>query len=581
MDFPPTEKVNRVNQYLPSFLAAVLCAATVNPPVDGQIHQFFTKELRWNISPESQKRVGTLVNKHTKTTVQFHREEPVSAWQWDVVDIHFDTKNELPNAIDVRFSATFQHSSGKKTDIPGFFDGDGHVIRFTPPLPGKWSFVTASSVNDLDAQKGQLIAQPARTGRRGGIEIDKQKPTRFRYENGDSYYPIAFEVDWLFALDAENPDDIPKTRRFVDMLAGNGFNQVVINVFAYDVNWAKDDRLLPEHEFGSPRVFPFGGNNERPDHSRINVEYFKRLDRVIEYLDQKQIAAHLMIYVWNKRVNWPAAKSEADNRYFDYVVRRYQAFPNLVWDISKEALGYGHNDVNYITDRITRLRKLDAFDRLITVHDYSYCRRFTDNVDFVSVQLWQSELNSVMRNVCRDMPDKPILNIEHGGYERGPYVVFTGNYTSPEVCLERAYQCVFAGTYPTHYWQGAAWNVIIPDIESLPEGSRPRLDYYRHMRTFVERFAVDELIAGEKKSNAGFSLHNGKDLYLYYVPKECEFIGLRLPSKLRGGTMTGTWFNPFTGEFGEPIQQRISQWPAFEVPKGDGFRILIVKTHTE
>ena len=182
-----------------------------------------------------------------------------------------------------------------------------------------------------------------------------------------------------------------------------------------------------------------------------------------------------------------------------------------------------------------------------------------------------------MRNVCSDMPGKPILNIEHGGYERGPYVVFTGNYTSPEVCLERAYQCVFAGTYPTHYWQGAAWNVIVPDIESLPPKERPRLEYYRHMRSLIDRFGVDNLIAGEKKSNAGFSLHNGKDLYMFYVPRECDFIGLRLPKELRGGTMTGTWFDPFTGQFDEPIRKPISQWPAFEVPEGDGFRILVIK----
>ena len=249
----------------------------------------------------------------------------------------------------------------------------------------------------------------------------------------------------------------------------------------------------------------------------------------------------------------------------------------MIWDISKEALGYGHTDVNYISDRIARLRELDHYNRLITVHDYSYCRRFTEKVDFVSVQLWSSELHSVMRKVCNDMPNKPILNIEHGGYERGPYVVFTGNYTSPEVCLERAYQCVFAGTYPTHYWQGAAWNVVVPDFGSLPEESRPKLEYYRHMNTLVQRYRLDHLTAGDKKSNAGFALHNGKDLYLYYVPRECEFIGMRLPKELRGKSMTGTWFDPFTGDFSEPVVKEIVQWPAFEKPVDDEFRILIVE----
>ena len=506
----------------------------------------------------------------------------IPARQWDVLELAFRGKNQPAKPVDVEFTAMFKHEGGMQLTVPGFFDAKRQfVIRFTPPLAGKWSLVTRSKVERLNGRTGQIVAEPARDDRRGGIVIDKKAPTRFRYENGDSYYPIAFEADWLFALDAENADDIPVTRKFVDTLAANGFNQVVMNVFAYDVKWEKDERLKPEHEYGSPKVFPFGGDNEQPKHGRLNIEYFQRLDRVIDYLDQKGIVAHLMIYVWNKRVNWPEANSAADNRYFDYVVKRYQAYPNIVWDISKEALGYGHTDVNYIGDRITRLRELDAYDRLITVHDYSYCKQFTDKVDFVSVQLWLSELHSVMRKVVADMPGKPILNIEHGGYERGPYVVFTGNYTSAEVCLERAYQCVFAGTYPTHYWQGAAWNVIVPDIDALPVGDRPKLEYYRHMRSFVDKYEIDKLTAGEKKSNAGFSLHNGKDLYIYYVPKECDFIGLRLPKELRGGSMEGTWFNPFTGEYSEPNRKEIPQWPAFEVPKGEGFRILIVRTTNE
>lgn len=501
----------------------------------------------------------------------------ILAQQWEVIDIAF-TADQIPEQpVDIEFDAAFRNENGVEQKAAGFFDGGQEfVVRFTPPSAGQWTYETTSSLPGLNGKSGSLTANWPHPGRKGGIVIDPKTPTRFHYESGQDYYCIAFEVDWLFALDADNPDDIPVTRKFVDQIVESGFNQIVMNVYAHDVTWPKDQKLAPEHEYGSPSTFPFGGTNDDPDHTKLNVDYFQRLDRVIDLLDQRGIAAHLMIYVWNKRVNWPAANSDEDNRCFDYVAKRYQAFPNLVWDISKEALGYGHNDVNYITDRIQRLRKLDHFDRLITVHDYSYCRRFTDQVDFVSVQLWQSELHSVMRKVVEDMPGKPILNIEHGGYERGPYVVFEGNYTSPEVCLERAYQCVFAGTYPTHYWQGAAWNVIIPDLESLAPADRPRLDYYRHMNEFAMRYQINRLSAGGKHSNAGFSLHDGANRYIYYVPKENISIGLRLPNSVRGGTMTGTWFNPFTGEYDEPISQTIPQWPAFRMPDGEGFRILIV-----
>ncbi|WP_442512221.1 DUF4038 domain-containing protein [Novipirellula sp. SH528] len=505
-----------------------------------------------------------------------------SAQQWEVSEIRL-AASELPaQPVDVDVSAKFENTAGQNLEVPGFYDGGtDYVIRFTPPTPGTWNYVTKSSLPAIDGKQGTLSVADAADGRKGGVVIDPKHSRRFRYENGDIYYPIAFECDWLFALDAENADDIPDTRKFVDTLAQQGFNQVVMNVFAYDVNWAKDKELDPKHEYGSPKVFPFAGSNTEPDHSKLNIEYFQRLDRVIDYLDQKGIAAHLMIYVWNKEVNWPEANFEADNRYFDYVVRRYQAYPNLVWDISKEALGYGHNDVNYISQRIERLRNLDAYKRLVTVHDYGYCKRFPEKLDFVSVQLWSSELYSVMRNVCDDFPMQPILNIEHGGYERGPYVVFTGDYTSPEVCLERAYQCVFAGTFPTHYWQGAAWNVIFPDIDAMDAESRPRLDYYRHMRTLIEKYNIGQLKAGDKKSSSGFCLHNNKDLFIYYVPKENEHIGVRLPKDRQGQTMTATWFDPFSGTFGNPIKKAITQWPSFPKPAGDDFAILIVQLQSQ
>ncbi|EMI47074.1 DUF5060 domain-containing protein [Rhodopirellula sp. SWK7] len=506
----------------------------------------------------------------------------VTCRQWDVHDLSFHVEQIPSQPVDVEFSATLRHSDGQTMQVPGFYNGDAeYVIRFTPPASGDWSYETHSTVAGLNGQKGLLTAQPPREGRRGGLNQDPNNARNFVYEDGSSYYPIAIESDWLFALDANNPNGIPDTRKFVDTLADAGFNQVVMNVFAYDVKWAKDDRLDDQYDYGSPDAFPFGGSNAEPDHSQLNTEYFQRLDRVIDYLDQKGIAAHLMIYVWNKEVNWPDADSEADNRYFDYVVRRYQAFPNLVWDISKEALGYGHNDVGYISGRIDRLRKLDAYERLVTVHDYGYCSRFPKKVDFISVQIWSSELYSVMRNVITQFPGKPILNIEHGGYEEGPYVVFTGSYTSPEVCLERAYQCVFAGTYPTHYWQGAAWNVIFPDIEAMDPATRPRLDYYRHMRTLVERFGVSHLKAGGKKSNSGFCLHNDSDLYLIYVPKENINIGVRMPKNMSGRQMKGTWFDPMTGRFSEPIKKKITQWPSFDKPDGEHFAILIVEVETE
>ena len=220
----------------------------------------------------------------------------------------------------------------------------------------------------------------------GPVQINSDNSRLFSYESGDPYHLLAFEADWLFALDYGDPE-LPKTRQLVSSIAENGFNQIVMNVYAFDATWEKDPDLLPEYNFANRLdIFPFKGDNENPDYSGLNIDFFKHLDGVIELLAEKDIVSHLMIYVWNKKVNWPEADSPADNMYFDYVVKRYQAYPNIIWDISKEALGYGHTDMSYISNRIDRLKALDAYNRLVTVHDYGYCAAFPEKVDFISGQ---------------------------------------------------------------------------------------------------------------------------------------------------------------------------------------------------
>lgn len=508
-----------------------------------------------------------------------HASKNKQANQWEVVDLIFSITALPDQPEDIELTAMLKGAGGEQ-QAPGFYNGeDTYTVRFTAPSAGEWSYELHSSNQELDGLTGSLHVGAPLAGRKGGIRIDPSNPRHFVYDSGESYYPVCFEVDWLFALDAENPNDIPKTRKLINTIAENGYNQVIMNVFAYDVVWQKDAALKPEHDFGSPSVFPFLGTNEEPDYSRLNIDYFKRLDRVIEELNDRGIASHLMIYVWNKRVNWPEADSGADNRYFDYVVKRYQGFPNLIWDISKEALGYGHSDVGYINRRIEHVKKLDDHKRLVTVHDYGYCAKFPQNLDFISVQLWGSELYHVMSKVRSDFQGKPILNIEHGGYERSPYVVFSGAYTRPEVCLERAYQCVFAGTYPTHYWQGSSWNAIIADVASLPADQRPKLEYYRYLSELVKRYDLGHLQVGSKRSGSGFCLDNGKNLFVYYVPKENDSFGLTL-GQVDCDFLIGTWFNPFTGEYSQPIRKKKTKWPSFGKPTGDGFSILIVEAES-
>jgi hypothetical protein len=476
-------------------------------------------------------------------------------------------------------------------NIPGFYNDDNEfVLRFSPTMAGKWSYVTYSSLPALSGLKGNVEAvADSNPLVHGGVVIDTQNPQKFVYQDGTSCFALAFELDWLFALDYGNVSGIPRTTKIIDDVKANGFNQVVMNVYAYDVNWKVSADVPAEYSFKKPSYTPFLGTNENPAFSALNIDFFKHFDRVINHLHQQGIVAHVMIYVWNKNVNWPKMYSVDDNRYFDYIIRRYQAYSNIIWDVSKEALDYGRCDIPYINERIERIRRIDAYKRLVTVHDYEYCSREPDRVDFISIQNWRSDLYSLSLEAYLKHTDKPVMNIEHGGYEEGPYLSFQGNYVSPEACLVRNYECIFAGLYSCYYWQNTSWNIVIYDpLDSRHNFKKPRFDYYKNLQELFTRYDFNTLspykpklttnsrLGNDNLASSGYPLTNGKDLYLYFIPAENYQVNVVVPEP-EGKKLEVTWFNPFTGEFRDAGLTNWQVWKGFIAPWPDTPAVLILK----
>ncbi|MGY6647694.1 apiosidase-like domain-containing protein [Wenyingzhuangia sp. IMCC45574] len=493
-------------------------------------------------------------------------QQKISASKWSVIDISFHTKRVVKTPFEVVFGAVFTHETGKTMDVAGFFNGNKeYVIRFSPELEGKWSFTTYASLKSLSGKDGVLTISPNENkNQHGPIVISKNNKQKFAYANGKPYFLLAFELDWLFALDWDNQKDIPKTKEIIHEVKQNGFNQVVMNVYAYDATWGRK-KIDPKTNFAKPKVFPFGGSNEKPDYSTLNIDFFQHLDRVIEHLDEQGLICHLMIYVWNKQVNWPKAYSKEDNRYFDYVVKRYQAYPNIMWDISKEALGYGHDDIDYITNRIERLKKLESHKRLVSVHDYHYCSTFPEKVDYISTQNWVPNIYDQMLSVKKEYANKPIFNIEHGGYETTMHSVFGGAYSDPVVCLDRNYKCVFAGSYSTYYWQNTSWYEIITKPFDLPKEQQPFFSYYKNMADLFNKYNFTHLEPAQKGFGT-YALSDHKNTYLFYLPSGLDKInGNR--KELKGKTIKITWFNPLTGEYISKGKKKMnSAWMGFARP---------------
>jgi len=506
--------------------------------------------------------VSALANIKTQT----HNSSKKSIAQWEVLDISFKARPASDNPFVTNFEADFVSPSGKRQTVAGFYNGSNSwLLRFSGSEEGEWQYTTHSELKALDSKKGKVFVTKSESSKHGAVVIDPVDKQHFYYEDGTPYFLMAFECDWLYALDYKNEEAMPRTHHFLNHLSKNGFNQIVMNVYTFDIQdksheWTRDEKLQQnaEYEFGGDlSIFPFKGNNQVPDYTLLNVEYFKKLDRTIALMHDKNIVSHLMIYVWNKLVNWPEMYSEADNMYFDYVVKRYGAFPNVMWDISKEALYYGRADDAYITERTERLRKANYFKRLLTVHDYGFCKRHPDAVDYISRQDWSYQLYQNMLNDYKHYNNKPVFNIEHGGYEEASYQVFSGSYTNAEECLRRNYQCAFAGVYSTHYWQAAAWNVVVWNPEEQSDGAYvPKLHYYKHMADLFTTYPFNTLAPVPWRNQAGYALkHQNKEQYLFYVPKETFLFRAQFMFDAKEKKpVSYKWYNTYTGQYSEEVE---------------------------
>jgi hypothetical protein len=189
-----------------------------------------------------------------------------------------------------------------------------------------------------------------------------------------------------------------------------------------------------------------------------------------------------------------------------------------------------------------------------------------------------------MLDAYNEFPDKPVFNIEHGGYEEAPIEVFPGAYTDAEACLRRNYMCLFAGTYTTYYWQGTSWNVIIHNPFEQPDDFyKPHFEYFSHMRKLFDSVHFENCEPEPRHNSSGYNLTNRQDgIILMYTPKESYTINAQklIEQEFDYNNATRQWFNTLTGEFTEEVEleyinkYRMWDWRPW---RGEADAVLIIR----
>jgi hypothetical protein len=449
-------------------------------------------------------------------------------------------------ALDNPFFADLKgifHGPGGSYTIPGFYDGGNTwKIRFSPTAVGTWSYTIVSPHIQIETTGGELqCTRKTNPNIHGGLRVDPEHPHHFAYEDGTPCFMFAYEADWLWALGLGDPQ-IGKVHELINQVKGYGFNQIIMQLYAHDAEWCKHKDGSKDNDYGPPAMYAWQGTNDHPDHDHMNPAYFENFDRVMQLLLDEGFTAHVFLKVYNKFVSWPAKYSLGDDLYFKYVTARYQAFPNIIWDYSKES--YYELDKDYLASRLAIVKANDGYRRLLTVHDD---RRFYGQpqnaglLDFATLQQHDEFYNSMLLN--RAARQWPIFNSEFG-YESGPGGVddyFAWSNNTVEDFINRAWQVAMGGAYIGYYYNYTAWNII--DYSHIPPG-------YKLFKILADFFTSIDWWAFEPRpdyvrNDRILCLARGTAEYVMYTRPGGS---ADLPDDLLGEHPTGVWMNTFTGE---------------------------------
>ena len=473
---------------------------------------------------------------------------------WYPQDISFTSKANKPNPyLNVTdFKVTFTGPGGVTLTLPGFYTG-GQVwkVRFSPTGPGTFTYVTSSTQDtSLNGLTGTVPGGTTNPNGHGAVRVDPALPHHYLNEDGTRYFQMGYEIDWLGLMDFGDAN-VTKARSIIDMLAANGFSEVNMQLYAYDTSWKPG--ITSAYDFGPTAQFPWAGSNASPDNSQMNEAFWQNYDRVIAYLFEKGINAHIFCkfirtYGGNELVGWPADNSPEENLYLTFLAARYQAYSNVSWDLIKES--FQEPDQVYIASRLNFIKAIDAYQRLRTLHcsggaqdqfspNYYDVASHDGTVDFYTDEHTTQYVSAVAALNKRSMP---YLNAEVTQYQIGNDGSYAYKGDSKESVFATNMEVLMAGGYFSYYYSLQAWDVV--RWNETPDG----ITWYKNLSTFMKTTGWYNMAANDGLIGGGaigtHCLANPGKEYIVYKGGDGS---ITLNVAGAAAPLAAGWFDLYTG----------------------------------
>lgn len=492
--------------------------------------------------------------------------------KWQPNDLVFASTNAPADPITTRLSAKFTGPGGAVITVPGFFsEANAWTVRFSATREGAWTYETTSSDVQLHGKTGSLacVANTDATAR-GFIQIDPSSPCHFVWENGARHFKLGYELDWLGQM---TQDGTAATRaavdQLLDMIVANGFTDVLLSSYT-DITpsgWKGQSSSLTggQYDFGPTKQMPWLGAKSSPQFKTVNPGYWRNFDYVVDALFKRGLIAHMYLkaqsnkYVSGGMVSGGSADEQA---YIKYVVARFQAYPNVIFDYQKEA---------NVVSQSAHLAALDIIEsadgyssRLRTAHDGD---AIVDKVlalpryDFRTDQFHPggnpahgdtayvnfTEYAAVLYQRDNMKPGGWPVYIAESNYQRPNSG--TGNFSSgspPASMIDRALEHVMAGGYYAYYYELHAWDLIKFDEVPAELSTFGNLARFMATTKWYQMTPNDSLIGGG--SEGKHALANAGKEYIVLLGRSQGSAVLSVSGVAPSASLSGRWLNLVTGE---------------------------------
>lgn len=420
----------------------------------------------------------------------------------------------LPAAVvanpftDVAVTAVVAAPGEAPRRIEGFCDdpaGRLFRVRFMPARIGP-HLLSMTVAWARGARSGAARFDVRDAGRRGVVRVDREHPFHFVWDgtgqhyfwNGTTAYGVA---GW---------DDATLVAIF------DRFRRLRVNRVRATLLWRARDGLgwfepvSPTTKYSMvfdpwPAARPGDVADPGFDVTRFNVQHFRQFERVLRLARERDIVVSVIPYTDGARPGTdPFGRErmgqEDERRYYRYLVARFAAFSNVMWDVTNEY--HLFRDEPWVEQMGAAIADWDPYRHPISVHGHArFPFRRSRWADFAMHQSWDEagghafmlENRRAQERTGRPMPQ---VNEEYG-YEDHYPVGWGGDRRPPSRSADNrrriAWEISMAGGYQTTGERADRGTGHAPDtgggwINGRGDDTMKLLELHGHMMDFFTSF---------------------------------------------------------------------------------------------